>query len=442
MRGRLFWKILLGFWLTFAAVTLAVWIGALTYAGGGPSTAERAQWPGAFQLASAMVALRSGGPVAVERLTANWTPPLRRQLVLTRLDAVPPPAGPGAIVIVSRGGDGVVYRLTYSPPATVPAMRARLTIAGPLPATVLVLWIMGGFAFSALLAWYLTQPINRLRGGFDRLAHGDLAVRLKPAIGRRRDEIADLAGDFDTMAGRLQQLVAARDRLLHDVSHELRSPLARLNMAVGLARQAPNPTPERIQETLSRIEYESGRLDALVGELLTLSRVESGGVRPDGYFEVEGLVRTVVADARFEADASGVEVRSNVPDVDGEAHGPRPTVKGDAELMRRAIENIVRNALRFSARGQRVEVDVASEEAAKRFILRVADQGPGVPEDSLASMFEPFVRVHEAQAGKGYGLGLAIARRTVLAHGGQIEARNREGGGLEVIVRLPFGPPS
>ena len=441
MKGRLFWKILLGFWLTYAAVTLTVWIGALAYSGG-PSPAERAQWPGAFQLASAMVALRSGGPDAVERLKAKWTPPLRRQLVLTRLDASPPVAGPGAIVIVSKGGDGVVYRLTYSPASTIPAMRARLAMVGPLPFTVLALWILAGFLFSALLAWYLTQPINRLRGGFDRLAHGDLAVRLKPAIGRRRDEIADLAGDFDTMAGRLQQLVDARDRLLHDVSHELRSPLARLNMAVGLARQAPNPTPERVQETLSRIEYETGRLDVLVGELLTLSRVESGGPRPDGYFEVEGLVRTVVADARFEADASGVEVRTNVADDGGEAEGPRPTVKGDAELMRRAIENIVRNALRFSGRGQPVEVSVEADDAANCFVLRVADRGPGVPDEGLASMFEPFVRLHGAESGKGYGLGLAIARRTVLAHGGQIEARNREGGGLEVVIRLPFGPPS
>ena len=440
MRGRLFWKILLGFWLTFASVTLAVWIGALAYGGGGPTPAERAQWPGAFQLASAMVALRSGGPEAVERLKASWTAPLRRQLVLTRAAAPPPPIRPGAIVIVSKGRDGIVYRLTYSPPATLPAIRSRLAIAGPLPLTVLGLWITGGLMFSALLAWYLTHPINRLRLGFDRLAHGDLSVRLKPAIGRRRDEIADLAGDFDTMAGRLQQLVEARDRLLHDVSHELRSPLARLNMAVGLARQAPNPTPERVEETLTRIEYETARLDVLVGELLTLSRVESGGPRLDGYFEVEGLVRTVVADARFEADASGVQVQTNVDAVDPEE--PRPTVKGDAELMRRAIENIVRNALRFSGRGQQVEVNVDADEALRCFVVRVADEGPGVPPEALAEMFEPFVRVHGVASGQGYGLGLAIARRTVLAHGGEIEARNRPGGGLEVTVILPFGPPS
>ncbi len=301
---------------------------------------------------------------------------------------------------------------------------------------MLAVWGTGGLLFSALLAWYLTHPISRLRTGFDRLAHGDLAVRLKPEMGRRRDEIADLAGDFDTMAERLQQLVRARDQLMHDVSHELRSPLARLNMAIGLARQ----TPQRMEETLTRIEHETGRLDVLVGELLTLARVESGDPQLDGYFEIEGLVRTVVDDARFEADASGVQVRTNVEDASGER--PRPTVKGNSELLRRAIENIVRNALRFSKRGQTVDVDVDADQAARSYILRIRDEGPGVPPESLQVMFDPFIRVHEVGFGKGYGLGLAIARRTILAHSGSILAENRPEGGLAVTVRLPFGPRS
>jgi two-component system OmpR family sensor kinase len=436
MKQRLFWKILLGFWLTFAAITLAVWIGAEAY-GGGPTPAERAQWPGAVQLASAVVALRSGGPAAVQRQEAGWPPALRGRLTLTRIDAStpPPPMETGVITATSAGPDGAFYRLSYRPPSRTPPSRPPRG----LQVIVLSLWGAGGFMFSALLAWYLTHPINRLRGGLDRLAHGELAVRLKPAMGRRRDEIADLAGDFDTMAERLQQLVGARDRLLHDVSHELRSPLARLNMAVGLARQTPSPTPERVEETLTRIEHETARLDVLVGELLTLARVESGDPRLDGYFEVEGMVRTVAADARFEAEASGVKVRTN---VDGSApSGPSHTVKGDAELMRRAIENIVRNALRFSARGQIVEIDVTPDEAARCFVVRIADEGPGVPPEGLSEMFEPFARLHAAQSGQGYGLGLAIARRTVQAHGGTITAHNRSERGLEVEVRLPFGPP-
>ena len=440
MKRRLFWKILLGFWITFVAVTQLVWIGAALYRGE-PSAKERAQWPGAIQMASATVALRAGGAGAVERLKASWPARARNDLTLTALQA---PARAtamavdggahltGAIAVISRGPDGVLYRLMYRPPAR-PLHRSFL--AGlVIPLGVLAVWGTGGLLFSAMLAWYLTHPISRLRTGFDRLAHGDLAVRLKPEMGRRRDEIADLAGDFDTMAERLQQLVRSRDQLMHDVSHELRSPLARLNMAIGLARQ----TPQRMEETLTRIEHETGRLDVLVGELLTLSRVESGDPSLDGYFEIEGLVRTVVDDARFEADASGVQVRTNIDDASGEH--PRPTVKGNAELLRRAIENVVRNALRFSKRGQTVDVDVDADETSHSFILRIQDEGPGVPPESLQVMFDPFVRVHEVGFGKGYGLGLAIARRTILAHGGSIQAENRPEGGLAVTVRLPFGP--
>jgi two-component system OmpR family sensor kinase len=348
----------------------------------------------------------------------------------------PAPASKGEIVVMTQGPDGTPYRLSYQPAS--PPLSPPLGPGIVLPLGALALWAAGGLLFSALLAWYLTQPITRLRGGFDRLAHGDLSVRLKPVMGRRRDEIADLARDFDAMAERLQQLVGARDRLLHDVSHELRSPLARMNMAVGLARQSPSLTRERIEETLARIEHETSRLDVLVGELLSLARFESGDPRLDGYFEVEGMVRTVVEDARFEAEASGAEVRTNVDRLAPDR--PRHTVRGDAELMRRAIENIVRNALRFSARGQVVEVNVDADEAARIFRVLVADEGPGVPAEGLSVMFEPFARVHEAQPGKGYGLGLAIARRTVEAHGGAITAANRPGRGLEVEVRLPFGP--
>jgi two-component system OmpR family sensor kinase len=435
MRQSLFWKILLGFWLTFVTTTAAVW-GGITLLNNSPPPQVREQLPGVIQITSAMIALRTGGPAAVEKLEQRWPPQFRRQLSLARMTAAPEvvPALPGEIVVISEGAEGTRYRLTYrpsSPPAPLP-FNSGLVI----PLGILALWAVGGMAFAALLAWYLTHPITRLRGGFDRLAHGDLAVRLKPVMGRRRDEIADLARDFDAMAERLQALVGARDRLLHDVSHELRSPLARLNMAVGLARQKP----ERVEETLTRIENETGRLDVLVGELLTLSRVESGDPRLEGYFEIEGLVRTVVADARFEADASGVQVTSNVDAAPAE--GPRPTVKGDAELMRRAIENIVRNALRFSARGQSVDVGLEADAKARHHILRVSDEGPGVPPEGLATMFEPFVRLHGAASGAGYGLGLAIARRTILVHGGFIEARNRPGRGLVVTVRLPFGPPS
>jgi two-component system OmpR family sensor kinase len=248
-------------------------------------------------------------------------------------------------------------------------------------------------------------------------------------MGRRRDEIADLARDFDQMAARLQQLIAARDQLLHDVSHELRSPLARLQVAIDLARQ----NPQRLATTLDRVDAESRRLDELVGELLTLSRVESGAPDFDDYFDLGELLRKVVADARFEAQASNVGIVANIAE-DMEM----PALRGNAELMRRALENIVRNALHHSIGGQQVTVELACD---RGFTIRIADQGPGVPEQALETMFEPFVRIGDGAAGKassGFGLGLAIARRAVEAHGGTIRAENRQPKGLSVEIRLPL----
>jgi two-component system OmpR family sensor kinase len=286
-------------------------------------------------------------------------------------------------------------------------------------------------------------------------------------MGRRRDEIADLAHDFDMMAMQLQQLVAAREQLLHDVSHELRSPLARLQVAIGLARQ----NPQRVAATLERVEAEARRLDELVGEVLTLSRAESGAPQLDDYFDLTGLVRKVVADAQFEAQASGVQIAvedrsvpagQNQTEQDDIAHDDTgqegdAVFQGNAELMRRALENIVRNALHHSKAGQRVTVEIAGDlstsssgrPSGRSFVIRVADQGPGVAPEALTSIFDPFVRANDRQGERaaestGFGLGLAIAKRAVLAHGGSIEAHNAAGtgeagtGGLIVTIRLPF----
>jgi two-component system OmpR family sensor kinase len=170
--------------------------------------------------------------------------------------------------------------------------------------------VVGALFFSGVLAFYLTRPVQRIRKGFASLAGGDLATRLRPQIGRRRDEIADLAKDFDTMAERLQQLVLMRDQLLHDVSHELRSPLARLNQAIALVRQDPANT----DTSLRWIETEIRRLDELVGELLSLARAESGESSRDQYFDLPALIDTVVANANFEARAQSVTVKFNPAD--------------------------------------------------------------------------------------------------------------------------------
>ena len=428
MKRRLFWKILVGFWLTYLAIAAVVWLIFAAYA---PRARQEnlafLRRVGQVQVSSAAAALRAGGRPGLDSLLAAWPAETRAGLKVRRLagaaDADPRPLGLVSQRIQAPDG---WYRLAYvftPPPHRGPAWLI-------VPAPILFLEVIAGLVFSAALAAYLTRPIDTLRGGFERLAAGDLAVRLEADMGRRRDEIADLARDFDRMAGQLQQLVASRDQLLHDVSHELRSPLARLNMAIGLARQ----NPARLEPSLERIEFESRRLDELVGELLTLSRIESGADHMDAYFDIVGLIRTIVDDARFEGQSTEVTVTTNIDALPG--GGPHPTLKGDPEILRRGLENIVRNALRHSVRGQTVEVDLGF--APHALTLEVRDQGPGVPPAGLKTMFEPFIRMEQGAA-RGYGLGLAIARRAIQAHGGTVEAHNREPAGLAVIVVLPLG---
>jgi two-component system OmpR family sensor kinase len=269
-------------------------------------------------------------------------------------------------------------------------------------------------------------PIRRLRAAFGRLAAGELKARLGRAFQNRRDEISDLAGDFDKMAGRLEELVASRDRLLADVSHELRSPLARLQLAIALARQAP----EKTSHSLSRIEKEADRLEEMVDELLTLSKLESGGATATEYFYLGEIGALVADDARFEAQQKGVEiVLAPLPRAMRE-----PILCGNGKLVSRALENVVRNATRFSRQGQTVTIALDCNDTGAGVV--VTDQGPGVKAEKLDAVFEPFVQA-EAANGHGYGLGLAIAQRAIRAHGGTIAARNGTEKGLVVTIWLP-----
>ncbi|MGQ5523119.1 HAMP domain-containing sensor histidine kinase [Chitinimonas sp. PSY-7] len=277
---------------------------------------------------------------------------------------------------------------------------------------------------SAWLAWYFSKPIRSLSWALHTVAEGKLETRVMPQIGLRRDEIADLGRDFDRMAHQLQQLVGAQNRLLHDVSHELRSPLARLQAAIGLARQRP----DKVDASLERIEREAVRLDSLVGELLTLARLEAGSteIKRERLDLVE-LIAAIADDAQFEARLAG-------RDVQLQASGEFVAEVG-AELLHRAFENVIRNAVKYTAPGTTVEVTVRTDEQGLQ--VEVADRGPGVAEDDLVRIFEPFRRLAESQGVAGFGLGLAIARRAIESHGGEIIASPREGGGLCLRLCLP-----
>jgi two-component system OmpR family sensor kinase len=325
---------------------------------------------------------------------------------------------PGARMV--RTPEGENYLLFASLP---PGMQ-RPAPAPLSPWQLVAIGLATSLAFSALLAWYLSRPIRSLRWAFDSAAAGRLDTRVSPRIGSRRDEIADLGRDFDRMAQHLQSLVAAQRRLLHDVSHELRSPLARLQAAVGLARQ----DPQKMEATLERIERETNRLDAMVGEILTLARLDSrtAGQSKEAV-DFAHLAASIAEDARFEAEANGRHVKAT---ISGDAR-----VAGDPALLHRAVENVVRNAVKFTAPG--TSVDIALSSSNDRVVLAVTDHGPGIPPDELNKVFEPFYRAAGTDS-SGFGLGLAIAQRAVEAHGGTIRAENVTTGGLRVKIELPL----
>jgi two-component system OmpR family sensor kinase len=290
----------------------------------------------------------------------------------------------------------------------------------------MLLAMLGSLVSAALLAWHFAQPIRRLRQAFDDVAAGKLDTRIGAAAGRG-DELTDLSRDFDRMAHRLESVLEAQRRLLHDVSHEMRSPLARLQAAVGLARQRP----ERVGTWLDRIERESVRMDGMIGEVLALARLDAGGAElPRDELALDELVGAVVEDARFEAQAAG---KSVVLDAHGDC-----VVPGSGELLHSAVENVVRNAVKHTAPGTEVTASVTVDARARQAHVSVCDHGPGVPEDELELIFQPFKRGRQNGSLPGHGLGLAIAERVVRTHGGQIRARNRAGGGLCVEISLPL----
>lgn len=306
-----------------------------------------------------------------------------------------------------------------------PPQTSLLTeITNRIPQILAVILTGGLVCFG--LARYLSSPIGKLRKATKKLAEGDLQARVAADVGNRHDELASLARDFDDMAERIENLLYSQKRLSQDISHELRSPLARLNVALELAKQkSDNGTAPMLE----RIENESNRLNEMIGRLLMLSKLESGAQDFSRYnVNLTKLVESVAADADFEAQAKGKSVKIQ------ENHDVR--VFGNENLLRSAIENVLRNAVRYTEKGTTVEVSLKNGDGRAKITVR--DFGEGVPENELGNLFRPFYRVGEARERKtgGIGLGLAIAERAVDAHKGTIEARNAEKG-LIVEIKLP-----
>jgi two-component system sensor histidine kinase CpxA len=293
----------------------------------------------------------------------------------------------------------------------------------------LLLFTIAGGIFCFLVIRYLTKPLNQLGEAAASIAEGRLETRVDPALKKRRDEISGLASNFDRMAERIEALVTGQRRLLGDVSHELRSPLSRLSVALGLVKLslAKQGIEREAAENLERIALEARRLDTMIGQLLALTRIDSGVDRgTPAPFDLTNLVQEVANDGNFEARACN---RSVVIE-----HADACTVNGYEELLRSAIENVARNAIRHTPEGTAVEILLQSKES--RTLLRVRDHGPGVPENMLLEIFLPFRRIANGTA-EGAGLGLAIAGRAVDVHGGTIRAMNAPAGGLIVEIELP-----
>lgn len=292
-----------------------------------------------------------------------------------------------------------------------------------------VVAVAGIFCF--VLARHVAAPIDRLRSATRKIASEQLEARIGRDVLNRGDELADLGRDFNGMADRIERLVTAQRHLLADVSHALRSPLARLNVALGLARRHSAPG---IKEHLDRIELETERLNTLIGQLLTMARVDSGvGLERRTVFDLAAVVDEVAMDADYEARGRRCVV---------EATGARQCmVSGAPDMIRGAIENVVRNAVRHTAEGTRVEIALERQEHGRpgMAVVTVRDHGPGVPEKIVPSLFVPFYRGPHADTNQnGTGLGLAITRRVFEVHGGTAAAANAKGGGFVVSLELPL----
>ena len=315
--------------------------------------------------------------------------------------------------------------------AAVPIGLRRLLHDGPYAQALRLLAVLVTAAAACYgLARYVVRPLGTLRAATRALAKGDLSVRVGSTMGRGTDEFMELGRDFDRMAERLDALVTAERRLLRDISHELRSPLARLNVALGLARQQAGED----QAVLDRIEREAERLNALIGQLLMLAWLESGTAAPARKpVDLADIVREVAEDAAFEAKSRGREVEV--------AETCDAVVLGDPELLHSAVENVVRNAVRHTREGTAVAVGMRRDAhvAPPRIRIWVRDHGGGVPDAALPYIFQPFYRVGDARdrGTGGVGLGLTIVHRTIQLHGGTVSAVNAPGGGLLVELGLP-----
>lgn len=447
--GSVFGKIWLSFWLSLITIVVAAYVVSLKAA---------QQYQVAPPVARQMAVLsnlelpdiaRTGGNISlIQQMLERYNESAEYQLYLVddRFKLLGRPQPPQRILVMlsemmeQEGMQAGLWRTeSWLGPISIAfsGFSYRLFIRGvpALPPSNLPWWLESQWVqlivalsvsgvMSLLLTWSLVSPIEKLRQTVRSLARGTLGARAGQSVSRRSDEIGELGRDFDEMAGRIEDLVSAQQRLLSNVSHELRSPLTRLQVAMGIVRQK---APEGLDNALNRIERESDRLENMIAQILRLSRFENDMLNIQWQsIELDDLLTKVVEDARFEARPRNIRIKLSLPNSQ--------SINGDAQLLHSVFDNVLRNALRFSPDSGTIEVSL--EQVEKRLVVRVIDQGPGVPEDKLKRLFDPFYRLDQQQSGTG--LGLNIALQAVQLHQGDIYAENNTPTGLVVTIELPL----
>ncbi|CAK10514.1 MULTISPECIES: HAMP domain-containing sensor histidine kinase [Rhizobium] len=417
---RLFWKFFTTIWLTMAA-TVGVIILLVNFLQEVPFARELEEERRAIALNLTANVLAKDGEDAAAHFVRTNEETLPAGLTISKTAKADACAVPKTVDTRSVQEDGVCYQISLPVLATF-----TFENFGPFLPWLTIL--ISSTISAGALARYLIRPVVHLRDGLSALAHGRFDFRIGDKMAGRKDEVTALAHDFDSSAARLQELQDAQQRLFHDVSHELRSPLSRLQAAVGVLRQSP----AKLAAMLDRMDREVERLDALVGEVLTLARLTAGSSRPlkTHTLDVIELLNEILSDAAFEAQAREVSITTSVEGTF------RAEVEG--ELVYRALENVVRNAVKYTAEHSRISV--ACEATADRLEICVTDQGPGVRRDELERIFQPFSRGTEAVPRGGYGLGLAITRQAIERHGGRVYASLPDTGGLAITLELPRKP--
>ncbi|QRN03901.1 HAMP domain-containing protein [Legionella sp. MW5194] len=446
----LYWKIFLTFWLASSLIILTTaWVTS--------EIAQKSSIPAREQVfmdsyANAAVATFESGQhaaltqwmqqtgmskkmtlfllVSTGEIVSTQTPPavvktIADELVHQRLDDGLLKFGDIVVSHEILSTTGKAYRLVAVSEKPL-AHFVQIPWAGLTLRLLIAIFISGLICY--LLSVYLTKPLRSLRMAAKSIATGKLNTRVGRVKGHHRDEIAELSGEFDRMAEQLENIMNSKERLLQDISHELRSPLARLQIAIEIGRKKSSPEAEA---AFSRMEEECLRLNTLIGEILEFARLDKSvnELHPSAV-DMPALLQQIAKDANFESGNPRVHVITRVDHF---------ILTVDERLVHRAIENIVRNALRYSPAEEEVFIILSFNDERSLLFITIEDRGPGVPQDQLDKIFNPFYRVDTSREKKtgGYGLGLSIAQQAIALHNGSIIANNRAEGGLQVIITMP-----